>query len=153
MSEHNYKFDVKMHCSGCSGAVEKVLKATDGMYTHPFIYNNARDTRILISPLTCEKNKQKASHTTSPSKSKRSKSSPTLFRTRLCSRRSKRLGNRSRLGRRTVNLLISNQNPIHTFNFPFFPTFPTHLELIRPCSPLRTGETGRSELGDSDGLI
>ncbi|MCJ1346397.1 Cytosolic copper metallochaperone [Peltigera leucophlebia] len=31
MPEHNYKFDVKMHCSGCSGAVEKVLKATEGI--------------------------------------------------------------------------------------------------------------------------
>lgn len=152
MPEHNYKFDVKMHCSGCSGAVEKVLKATDGMYIPipSFIYNNVIYTGILISPLTCEKNKQKASHTTSPSKSKRSKSAPTLFRTRLCSRRSKRLGSRSRLGRRTANLRIFNQNPIHTFNFPFFPT---HLELTRPCSPLRTGDTGRSEVGDSDGLI
>lgn len=111
MPEHNYKFDVKMHCSGCSGAVEKVLKATEGMCTHPFINNNSiMVTSILISPLTREK---KASHTTSPLKSKRSKSAPTRFRTRLCSRRSKRLGNRSRLGRRMVNLLISNHSHSH----------------------------------------
>jgi len=26
MDEHTYKFDVKMTCSGCSGAVERALK-------------------------------------------------------------------------------------------------------------------------------
>lgn len=30
MSEHHYKFNVKMTCSGCSGAVERVLKKLDG---------------------------------------------------------------------------------------------------------------------------
>jgi len=30
-SEHTYKFDVKMTCSGCSGAVERVLKKTEGV--------------------------------------------------------------------------------------------------------------------------
>lgn len=90
------------------------------VYTHTFIYNNVIYTSILISSLTCEKNKQKASHTTSPSKSKRSKSAPTLFRTRLCSRRSKRLGNRSQLGRRTANLRIFNQNPNSHFQLSIF---------------------------------
>lgn len=31
-AEHNYKFNVKMTCSGCSGAVERVLKKLDGMH-------------------------------------------------------------------------------------------------------------------------
>ncbi|KAI0797926.1 copper chaperone taha [Abortiporus biennis] len=31
MSAHKYKFEVKMTCSGCSGAVERVLKKTEGV--------------------------------------------------------------------------------------------------------------------------
>jgi len=31
MAEHNYKFNVKMTCGGCSGAVERVLKKLDGV--------------------------------------------------------------------------------------------------------------------------
>jgi copper chaperone CopZ len=31
MSEHHYKFNVKMTCGGCSGAVERVLKKLDGL--------------------------------------------------------------------------------------------------------------------------
>jgi len=31
MSEHHYKFNVKMTCGGCSGAVERVLKKLDGV--------------------------------------------------------------------------------------------------------------------------
>lgn len=54
MPEHTYNFDVKMHCSGCSGAVEKVLKATDGKYTHLLIYiisKHRYHPSSLISPL------------------------------------------------------------------------------------------------------
>ncbi|GBE82154.1 hypothetical protein BKA93DRAFT_779064 [Sparassis latifolia] len=29
MSTHSYKFDVKMTCSGCSGAVERALKKAE----------------------------------------------------------------------------------------------------------------------------
>jgi len=32
--EHTYKFDVKMHCSGCSGAVERVLSKMDGVSSY-----------------------------------------------------------------------------------------------------------------------
>ncbi|ETI21805.1 hypothetical protein G647_05874 [Cladophialophora carrionii CBS 160.54] len=31
MGEHHYKFNVKMTCGGCSGAVERVLKKLDGV--------------------------------------------------------------------------------------------------------------------------
>ncbi|KXL44016.1 hypothetical protein M433DRAFT_68741 [Acidomyces richmondensis BFW] len=31
MAEHNYKFNVTMTCSGCSGAVERVLKKLEGI--------------------------------------------------------------------------------------------------------------------------
>jgi len=31
MSEHKYEFSVTMSCSGCSGAVERVLKKLEGM--------------------------------------------------------------------------------------------------------------------------
>lgn len=31
MSGHKYHFDVSMSCSGCSGAIERVLKRLDGV--------------------------------------------------------------------------------------------------------------------------
>ncbi|ABN65009.1 antioxidant and copper/iron homeostasis protein [Scheffersomyces stipitis CBS 6054] len=31
MSGHKYHFDVSMSCSGCSGAVDRVLKKLDGV--------------------------------------------------------------------------------------------------------------------------
>ncbi|KAI0341559.1 copper chaperone taha [Trametopsis cervina] len=34
MSEHKYKFDVKMTCSGCTGAVERVLKKAEGVSSY-----------------------------------------------------------------------------------------------------------------------
>ncbi|EPQ58712.1 hypothetical protein GLOTRDRAFT_98891 [Gloeophyllum trabeum ATCC 11539] len=34
MSEHTYKFDVKMTCSGCSGAVDRVLKKAEGVSSY-----------------------------------------------------------------------------------------------------------------------
>ncbi|EIM90039.1 copper chaperone taha, partial [Stereum hirsutum FP-91666 SS1] len=33
-SEHQYKFDVQMTCGGCSGAVERVLKKTEGISSY-----------------------------------------------------------------------------------------------------------------------
>ena len=30
MAEHNYHFEIKMTCGGCSGAVDRVLKKLDG---------------------------------------------------------------------------------------------------------------------------
>ncbi|TBU65739.1 copper chaperone taha [Dichomitus squalens] len=33
-SEHTYKFNVKMTCSGCSGAVDRVLKKTEGVSSY-----------------------------------------------------------------------------------------------------------------------
>ncbi|KAK5074324.1 Cytosolic copper metallochaperone [Lithohypha guttulata] len=34
MSEHKYRFNVTMTCSGCSGAVERVLKKLDGVKSY-----------------------------------------------------------------------------------------------------------------------
>nr|UZP47905.1 putative iron copper transporter [Cladonia uncialis subsp. uncialis] len=31
---HHYKFDITMTCSGCSGAVERVLKKTEGLSSY-----------------------------------------------------------------------------------------------------------------------
>ncbi|KAL9136227.1 MAG: hypothetical protein Q9175_002575 [Cornicularia normoerica] len=31
---HHYHFDITMTCSGCSGAVERVLKKTDGLSSY-----------------------------------------------------------------------------------------------------------------------
>jgi copper chaperone CopZ len=32
MAEHKYHFDVAMSCSGCSGAIDRVLKKMDGTF-------------------------------------------------------------------------------------------------------------------------
>ncbi|KZZ96180.1 Heavy metal-associated domain, HMA [Ascosphaera apis ARSEF 7405] len=34
MAEHYYKFNVSMSCSGCSGAIDRVLKKLDGVKSH-----------------------------------------------------------------------------------------------------------------------
>ncbi|EIN07322.1 copper chaperone taha [Punctularia strigosozonata HHB-11173 SS5] len=34
MAEHKYKFDVKMTCGGCSGAVNRVLAKTEGISSY-----------------------------------------------------------------------------------------------------------------------
>jgi len=34
MDEHTYKFNVKMNCGGCSGAVTRVLKKLDGVKSY-----------------------------------------------------------------------------------------------------------------------
>ncbi|KZS99223.1 copper chaperone taha [Sistotremastrum niveocremeum HHB9708] len=33
-SEHTYKFDVKMHCGGCSGAVTRALSKLEGVSSY-----------------------------------------------------------------------------------------------------------------------
>ncbi|GAA5894161.1 copper metallochaperone ATX1 [Sporobolomyces salmoneus] len=33
-SQSTYKFNVKMTCEGCSGAIDRVLKKTDGLDSH-----------------------------------------------------------------------------------------------------------------------
>ncbi|KAI0928513.1 hypothetical protein AcW1_005734 [Taiwanofungus camphoratus] len=41
MAEHTYKFDVKMSCKGCSGAVERALKKaeTEGLGVNSYEVN------------------------------------------------------------------------------------------------------------------
>jgi len=34
MVEHHYKFEVKMTCGGCTGAIERVLKKLDGVKSY-----------------------------------------------------------------------------------------------------------------------
>lgn len=31
---HHYKFNIQMSCGGCSGAVDRVLKKTEGEHPH-----------------------------------------------------------------------------------------------------------------------
>lgn len=38
--DHHYKFNVKMTCGGCSGAVERVLKKTEGKIFIPFLVSS-----------------------------------------------------------------------------------------------------------------
>ncbi|MCJ1447469.1 MAG: Cytosolic copper metallochaperone [Stictis urceolatum] len=34
MSDHNYHFDIAMTCSGCSGAIDRVLKKMEGVKSY-----------------------------------------------------------------------------------------------------------------------
>ncbi|KAK4054424.1 Cytosolic copper metallochaperone [Microbotryomycetes sp. JL201] len=46
MAESTYKFDVVMTCSGCSGAIERVLKKTEGISS----YNvSLADQQVLVN--------------------------------------------------------------------------------------------------------
>ena len=38
---HHYKFNVKMSCSGCSGAIDRVLKKTEGPPMSSYFYDTA----------------------------------------------------------------------------------------------------------------
>lgn len=35
---HHFKFDITMTCSGCSGAVDRVLKKTEGISPYPLLF-------------------------------------------------------------------------------------------------------------------
>lgn len=84
------------------------------------------------------------------SKSKQSKSAPTMLRTRLCSRSSKRLVKRSRLGRRMAFLL-----KFKSISYPHFQLsiFSHSSGTDSPFSASSIGDTGRLKVGDGDGLI
>ncbi|KAK0551732.1 Cytosolic copper metallochaperone [Tilletia horrida] len=43
-AEHEYKFNVAMNCSGCSGAVDRVLKKLDGV-SH---YDISLETQTVV---------------------------------------------------------------------------------------------------------
>lgn len=46
MAEHHYKFHIKMTCSGCSGAIERVLGRMEGIL--PLLFPRPRQG---VSPL------------------------------------------------------------------------------------------------------
>ncbi|EJU05604.1 hypothetical protein DACRYDRAFT_104090 [Dacryopinax primogenitus] len=48
MSDHTYQFNVKMHCSGCSGAVQRALGKADGACPPHF-----RGHYLILSPCFC----------------------------------------------------------------------------------------------------
>jgi copper chaperone len=52
MSEHNYKFNVAMSCSGCSGAVERVLKRLDGKFLSPAFGGRLHPRSTVLEDLT-----------------------------------------------------------------------------------------------------
>ncbi|TNY19715.1 copper chaperone taha [Rhodotorula diobovata] len=48
MAESTYKFNVKMTCGGCSSAVERVLKKTEGVSS----YDVSLDTQQVVVKTT-----------------------------------------------------------------------------------------------------
>ncbi|KAH9061106.1 copper chaperone taha [Lactarius vividus] len=48
MAEHTYKFDVKMTCGGCSGAVTRVLEKAKNSDNGVSEYNVNLDTQEVI---------------------------------------------------------------------------------------------------------
>lgn len=66
-----YEFEVKMHCGGCSGAVERVLGKLEGSSPSPPppLYDSARsnaDPRIGVRSYTTDLTTQKVNVTTVP---------------------------------------------------------------------------------------
>ncbi|RFU33687.1 hypothetical protein B7463_g2665, partial [Scytalidium lignicola] len=49
MSEHTYKFNVTMTCSGCSGAVDRVLKRLDGVKSYD-VSLDAQTATVIAEP-------------------------------------------------------------------------------------------------------
>jgi len=48
--EHTYKFDVAMSCSGCSGAVDRVLKKLEGVKSYEVSLDNQTAT-VVAEPV------------------------------------------------------------------------------------------------------
>ncbi|RQM07535.1 hypothetical protein DH86_00002839 [Scytalidium sp. 3C] len=54
MAEHTYKFNVTMTCSGCSGAVDRVLKRLDGIKSYDVSLESQTATVVAEPALTYE---------------------------------------------------------------------------------------------------
>ncbi|KAJ9149809.1 hypothetical protein NKR23_g4055 [Pleurostoma richardsiae] len=52
---HTYKFNVSMSCSGCSGAVDRVLKRLDGVKSYEVSLDNQSATVVAEPGLSYEK--------------------------------------------------------------------------------------------------
>jgi len=53
--EHTYKFNVSMSCSGCSGAVDRVLKRLDGIKSYEVSLESQSATIVAEPSLSYEK--------------------------------------------------------------------------------------------------
>jgi len=62
-AEHTYKFNVSMSCSGCSGAVDRVLKKLDGVKSYEVSLENQTATVVAGSDLPFETVLQKIAKT------------------------------------------------------------------------------------------
>ncbi|KAB5582394.1 hypothetical protein GE09DRAFT_1211043 [Coniochaeta sp. 2T2.1] len=61
--EHTYKFNVSMSCSGCSGAVDRVLKKLDGVKSYEVSLENQTATVVAGPDLPFETVLQKIAKT------------------------------------------------------------------------------------------
>ncbi|KAK7746736.1 Cytosolic copper metallochaperone [Cytospora paraplurivora] len=52
---HTYKFNVSMSCSGCSGAIDRVLKRLDGVDSYEVSLENQTATVVAKPDLDYEK--------------------------------------------------------------------------------------------------
>ncbi|OIW27160.1 hypothetical protein CONLIGDRAFT_682238 [Coniochaeta ligniaria NRRL 30616] len=62
-AEHTYKFNVSMSCSGCSGAVDRVLKKLDGVKSYEVSLENQTATVVAGADLPFETVLQKIAKT------------------------------------------------------------------------------------------
>ncbi|KAH8768885.1 heavy-metal-associated domain-containing protein [Diaporthe sp. PMI_573] len=60
---HTYKFNVSMSCSGCSGAIDRVLKKLDGVESYEVSLENQTATVVAQEDLPYEKVLQTISKT------------------------------------------------------------------------------------------
>lgn len=106
---HTYKFNVAMSCSGCSGAVDRVLKKLDGKRCHwpKPVLHQIQHTTLQIpagSLILLRVPKQASSPTRSPSRARPPPSWPSpSSHTRRSSRPSPRRARRSTRARRTAS--------------------------------------------------
>ncbi|CAK7241440.1 MAG: Cytosolic copper metallochaperone [Sporothrix thermara] len=54
MADHTYKFNVSMSCSGCSGAVDRVLKRLEGVKSYEVSLESQSATVIAEPSLSYE---------------------------------------------------------------------------------------------------
>ncbi|KAJ8606798.1 hypothetical protein MRB53_040724 [Persea americana] len=66
MADHEYEFNVKMTCGGCSGAVERVLKKLDGMLWALAFRMLLSDLRLGVKSFDVSLPEQTAKVTASP---------------------------------------------------------------------------------------
>lgn len=148
--QHEYKFEVVMTCSGCSGAVSRVLGKLDGQSSQCASFASSRLPALTdaVCCFYCLGNFQQAS-TLTMSRSKTSLSlSRGQHRTKPCWRRSKRPARRSSLVRSSAEQQLAPTVNIFTTTMHATPLHRKGVHTFQPGSLLQSSyrHIGRSTM-------